>query len=297
MVKESHHAHSHNNSISNIKLAFFLNLSFTIIEIVGGLLTNSIAILADALHDFGDSLSLGLSWGLEKYSKKKQTPKFSYGYKRFSLLAALINSIVLIVGSVFILSKVIPRLITPEPSNAAGMIFLAVLGILVNGMAVLRLKKGNSLNERVVSWHLLEDVLGWIAVLIVGTINMFVNVPILDPILAIVFTLFILFNILKNLKQISLVFLQGTPLGLDIKEVQKKIESIKEVMSLHDTHIWSLDGEHNILTTHIVVDKNLSLSKLCNLKKKVREVLESFNIHHITIEFETKDEYCKVKEY
>ena len=294
MKKENSHAHNH-NSTSNIKLAFFLNLSFTIIEIIGGFLTNSIAILADALHDFGDSLSLGLSWGLDKYSKKKRTQKFSYGYKRFSLLAALINSIVLIVGSIFILSKVIPRLISPEPSNAAGMIFLAILGIFVNGMAVLKFKKGTSLNEKVVSWHLLEDVLGWVAVLIVGTINIFVNVPILDPLLAIVFTLIMLYNILKNLKQISLIFLQRIPSGIDAEEVQKKIESIKEIISAHDIHIWSLDGEQNILTIHVVVNKNLSLSKLCDLKKKIRKVVESLNIQHTTIEFETKDECCSLE--
>jgi cobalt-zinc-cadmium efflux system protein len=291
------HSHSHNhthshNSTSNIKLAFFLNLSFTIIEIIGGYLTNSVAIIADALHDFGDSLSLGLSWGLDKYSKKKRTPKFSYGYKRFSLLAALINSIVLIVGSVFVLSKVIPRLMSPEPSNATGMIFLAILGIFVNGIAVLKLKSGSSLNEKVVSWHLLEDVLGWIAVLIVGVINIFVSVPILDPILALVFTLVILYNILKNLKQIALIFLQGIPPGLNIDDVQNKLKSIKGVKSVHDTHIWSIDGENNILTTHVVVDKNLNLSKLCNLKKEVRKISKSFGITHDTIEFETKDECC-----
>jgi len=286
------HNHPHDNSTSNIKLAFFLNLVFTVIEIIGGFLTNSIAILADALHDFGDSISLGLSWGLDKYSKKKRTPLFSYGYKRFSLLAALINSIVLIIGSVFILSKVIPRLISPEPSNAAGMIFLAILGILVNGMAVLKLKKGNSLNEKVVSWHLLEDVFGWGAVLIIGTVNMFANVPILDPLLAMIFTLFILYNILKSLKQISLVFLQGIPKGLDVEEVQEKIKSIKEVISIHDTHIWSMDGENNIMTAHIVVDKSLNLAKLYDLKKAIKKITTSFNIQHDTIEFETKEEHC-----
>jgi cobalt-zinc-cadmium efflux system protein len=299
MKKENHshmhnHSHSH-NSTSNIKLAFFLNLAFTIIEIIGGYLTNSVAIIADALHDFGDSLSLGLSWGLDKYSKKKRTPRFSYGYKRFSLLAALINSIVLIVGSIFVLSEVIPRLMSPEPSNAIGMIFLAILGIIVNGIAVLRLKRGSSLNERVVSWHLLEDVLGWIAVLIVGVINVFVSVPILDPILALVFTLVILYNILKNLKQIALIFLQGIPPGLNISDVQDKIKSIKGVKSVHDTHIWSIDGEHNILTTHVIVDKDLSLSKLCNLKKEVRKISKSFDITHDTIEFETKDECCSLE--
>jgi len=296
--KEEHHIYSHNhsNSTSNIKLAFFLNLFFTIVEVIGGFLTNSIAILADALHDFGDSLSLGISWRLDKYSKKKRTPRFSYGYKRFSLLAALINSIVLIVGSIFILSKVIPRLISPEPSNATGMIFLAILGIIINGIAVLKLKRGSSLNERVVSWHLLEDVLGWIAVLIVGTVNIFVSVPILDPLLAIIFTLMILYNILKNLKQISIIFLQGIPHGLNITDVQDKIKSVKGVVSVHDTHIWSIDGEHNILTTHVVVDKNLSLSKFSSLKKQIKKISKSFNIAHDTIEFETKGESCYLSE-
>ena len=297
MTKRNHfHTHSHHHdSTSNIRLAFFLNLAFTIIEIIGGFLTNSIAILADALHDFGDSLSLGLSWGLDKYSKKKRTSRFSYGYKRFSLLAALINSIVLIIGSIFILFKIIPRLISSEPSNATGMILLAILGILVNGIAVLKLKKGSSLNERVVSWHLLEDVLGWIAVLIVGTINIFVSIPILDPLLAIIFTLIILYNILKNLKSISLIFLQRIPHGISAEEVQKKIESIKEVISTHDIHIWSLDGEQNILTIHVVINKSLSLSKLYNLKKKIRKITSSFDIQHDTIEFETENECCSLE--
>ena len=297
MKKENHSpSHNHNhNTVFNIKLAFFLNLSFTIIEIIGGIFTNSIAIIADALHDLGDSISLGLSWGLEKYSKKKRNPKFSYGYKRFSLLGALINSVVLIVGSVFVLSEVIPRLLSPESSNATGMILLAILGIFVNGIAVLKLKRGSSLNEKVISWHLLEDVLGWVAVLIVGTINVFVSIPILDTILAIVFTLIILYNILKNLRQVALVFLQGIPQGINIEEVQKKIESVMGVISVHDTHIWSIDGEHNILTTHVVVDKNLSLSKLCDLKKQIRKITTTFNIQHDTLEFETKDECCSLE--
>ncbi len=289
-----HHHHHHHDSISNIKTAFFLNLFFTLIEIVGGILTNSIAIIADALHDLGDSLSLGFSWYLEKYSKKKRTHTFSYGYKRFSLLAALINSLVLIVGSFFVLNKAIPRLLAPEPSNITGMFLLAILGITINGIAVLKLKKGQSLNEKVISWHLLEDVFGWVAVLIVSIVNMFVYTPILDPILAIIFTAIIVINIIKNLKQVMFIFLQCTPLELNIEKIEKKVSSLKGVISVHDTHIWTLDGEHHVLTIHVVC-KDLALSKLLDLKCQIRKAMNLYNIQHITIEFETENECCGFK--
>lgn len=287
----NHHGH-HHDSTTNIKTAFFLNLFFTIIEIVGGIFTNSIAIIADALHDLGDSLSLGFSWFLDKYSKKPRSKGFTYGYRRFSLLAALINSLVLIAGSFFVLSKAIPRLLAPEPSNVTGMFILAILGILVNGAAVLRLKKGNSLNERVVSWHLLEDVFGWIAILIVSIINMITSAPILDPILAIIFTLIIAFNIFKNLKQIMSIFLQCTPPELNVEDIEKKIKSIKDVISIHDTHVWTIDGEYNVLTAHIVLSEGSTFSKMQEIKCKVKEKMKSFNVQHTTIEFETEEECC-----
>jgi cobalt-zinc-cadmium efflux system protein len=298
MVKKkthNHHGHYHHDSSKNIKTAFFLNLAFTIIEIIGGLFTNSIAIIADALHDLGDSLSLGFSWFLDKYSKKKRTKDFSYGYRRFSLLAALINSLILITGSFFVLSKAIPRLLSPEPSNVTGMFFLAILGIIVNGVAVLRLKRGNSLNEKVVSWHLLEDVFGWIAILIISIVNMFIYAPILDPILAIMFTLVIVFNIFKSLKQIMSIFLQCTPPDLNIEEIEGKILSLKNVISIHDTHIWTMDGEYKVLTTHIVLSEKSNLNKLKDTKCKVKEAMKSFNIQHSTIEFETENECCDLE--
>ena len=174
-----HHHHDHSHDTGNIKVAFFLNLSFTIIEIIGGLMTNSMAILADALHDLGDSLSLGISWFLEKVSEKKPDETFTFGYARFSLLAAFINSMVLIVGSTIILYHVIPRLLNPEPVEASGMLLLSILGIVMNGLAVLRLKKGSSMNEKVVTWHLMEDILGWVVVLVASIVLMFVDWPII----------------------------------------------------------------------------------------------------------------------
>ncbi len=292
--RNNYNKHIH-NSTKNIKTAFFLNLTFTIIEIVGGIFTNSIAIIADALHDLGDSLSLGLSWYWDKYSKKKRSKEFSYGYRRFSLLAALINSLVLIIGSFFVLTKAIPRLLIPEPSNIRGMFLLAILGIIVNGIAVLKLKKGNSLNEKVVSWHLLEDIFGWIAILTISIVNMIISVQILDPILAIMFTLIITFNVFRNLKQIMLIFLQSTPPEINIDDIEEKIKSIKNVISVHDTHIWTIDGEYNILTAHVVLKDSTNVSKIQKTKSEIRKTMMMFNVQHTTVEFETENEYCDFK--
>ena len=201
-----HHNHGHHHATGNIKVAFFLNLSFTIIELIGGFYTNSLAIMSDAVHDLGDSLSLGLSWYFQKVSNKKATTNFSYGFARFSLLGAIINSVVLTVGSIFIISEAIPRIISPEVSDAVGMMWFAILGIIVNGVAVLRLKRGTSINERVVALHLLEDVLGWVAVLIASIVMQFWDLPILDPILSLLIAAYVLFNVFKNIKESFIIF-------------------------------------------------------------------------------------------
>ena len=156
----AHDHHHHHGSETNIKAAFFLNLAFTIFELIGGLYVNSVAILSDALHDMGDSLSLGLSWYLEKKSKQTGNKKYTFGYQRFSLLGALINSVVLIIGSGFVIYEALQRMAAPEPTDAKGMLFFAIIGVVVNGWAAFKLGKGSSLNEKVLQWHLLEDVLG-----------------------------------------------------------------------------------------------------------------------------------------
>ncbi|MEP4669312.1 MAG: cation diffusion facilitator family transporter [Cyclobacteriaceae bacterium] len=290
------HDHSHNHSEGNVKVAFFLNLSFTIIEVIGGLYTNSLAILSDALHDLGDSLSLGLSWYFQKLSKKGRTKKFSYGYKRFSLLGAIINSIVLVAGSIFILTKAIPELFNPGETNVQGMLYLAILGIVVNGAAVLKLRKGESLNEKVVSLHLLEDVLGWLAVLIGSIIMMYTDTPFIDPLLSVLISLFVLYNVYKNLRKSMLVILQGIPEDVSLEDIKEKLKDISEITDVHDNHVWSLDGEYNILTIHLRLDKDYKLSEQTKLKEKVRSQLKDESINHITIEFEGQDENCELED-
>ena len=290
------HDHSHNHSEGNVKVAFFLNLSFTIIEIIGGLYTNSLAILSDALHDLGDSLSLGLSWYFQKLSNKGRTKRFSYGYKRFSLLGAIINSIVLVAGSIFILTKAIPELFNPEETNVQGMLYLSILGIVVNGAAVFKLRKGESLNEKVVSLHLLEDVLGWVAVLIGSIIMMYTNAPFIDPLLSILISLFVLYNVYRNLKKSLLVILQGIPEDVSIEDIRGKLKDLSQVTNIHDCHVWSMDGQYNILTIHLQLDKDYKLSEQAKLKETVRSKLKDESINHITIEFEGKGENCELED-
>lgn len=290
------HDHSHGRSSDaskRIGWAFFLNVVFTIIEFIGGWLTNSTAIMADAVHDLGDSLSIGTSWGLNKLSEKDASRTFSYGYKRFSLLGALINGVVLTVGSIWILFEAIPRLAEPEMPQAEGMLLLSIFGIAVNGYAAYKLSEGNSLNERVLNWHLLEDVLGWVAVFIVSIVLMFKPWAILDPILSIGFTLFILFNVLRNLKQTLMLFLQATPDKAQLERIRDDLLSNEHVSDLHHFHIWSLDGERNVMTVHLVLVGDVSTEHIQTLKNDVQRSLKKYNFEHTTVEFEFANEQCR----
>jgi cobalt-zinc-cadmium efflux system protein len=285
------HRHSH-GSDGNISVAFFLNLGFTIIELIGGVFTNSVAIISDAVHDFGDSLSLGLAWYFQRLSKKGSTKQYTYGYKRFSLLGAIINSVVLVVGSMYILSEAIPRLLEPQETNATGMFVLAIVGIIINGAAVLRTRKASSINERVVSLHLLEDVLGWAAVLVGSIIIRITGWNIIDPILSIVIACFVLFNVFKNIRQVLPILLQGTPADIDREHIIEELGEIKGVSSIHDLHIWSLDEDYNVLTVHISLAKTVPDTELVELKNTIRSILKEEGIQHATIEFESPGEVC-----
>ncbi|MDD3625466.1 MAG: cation diffusion facilitator family transporter [Proteiniphilum sp.] len=285
------HTHHHGHrDVKNIRVAFFLNLSFTLIEFVGGVLTNSMAILSDAVHDLGDSFSLGLSWYFQKLSKKPGNKSYTYGYKRFSLLGAVVNSGILLVGSVVILFNALPRLMHPEQPDTKGMLLLAVLGVIINGVAVLRLRRGSSINERVVSLHLLEDVLGWVAVLIGAAIMHFVDLPVIDPLLSVAITLFILFNVYRNIRQSFRIILQGSPDTLDLDMAADAVSALEGVCRAEHLHAWSVDGEYNVLTMHVVVDKEMTMREQQLLKQEIRSTLNAMGVQHATIELELFDD-------
>ena len=286
------HDHDHHHATGNLKLAFFLNAGFTIFELIGGLYVNSVAIISDAVHDLGDTISLGTSWYLQKKSKKESNAKFSFGYKRFSLLGALINSLVLIIGSIYVIYEAVSRLIEPEHSDAGGMLLFALVGVAVNGFAAWKLSKGTSMNEKVVSWHLMEDVLGWVAVLIVAIVLHFKDIHYLDPALSLLITVFILINVFKRLNETLFIFLQGVPKEIDLEEIGEKLKDIPNIASYHHMHVWSLEGTDHVFTSHVKL-KNIShFQQLLDVKRDIKNVLQEYNFDHYTIETELDKETC-----
>ena len=292
MAHEHHHHHHHHSSSKNLRTAFFLNLGFTIFELIGGFYVNSVAIMSDALHDLGDSLSLGTAWYLDHKSRQGADRRFSFGYARFSLLGALINSLVLIAGSVFVLYQAVGRLLNPEHSDAMGMLLFAIVGIVVNGYAAWKMSGGASLNEKVVSWHLLEDVLGWVAVLIVAIILQFKDTPYLDPALSLLITAYILYGVVRRLKDTLFVFLQGVPPEIDLLKIEQELQAIPNVQSLHHTHVWSLEGEQHVFTTHLKLERIDSFTQILDVKEAAKAVLRQYHFEHYTIETELDTERC-----
>ena len=274
----------------NILLAFILNISFSIFEFFGGLFTNSVAILSDSIHDLGDAFSIGVSYFMEKKSKKKANNKYTYGYIRYSVLGSVITTTILLVGSVLVIIGAIQRLFKPVEVNYQGMIIFAIIGVILNSLAAFVTRVGDSLNQKSVNLHMLEDVLGWIVVLIGAIVMNFTDIKMLDSIMSIGVALFILINTLKNLKTVVDIFLVKTPSDIDIDELKEHLLKIKDVDDIHHIHVWSIDGYNNYATMHIVTKaKDTRI-----VKEEIREELEEHNICHAILE--TEDEACDDKE-
>jgi cobalt-zinc-cadmium efflux system protein len=276
--------------------AFFLNLGFAVVELIGGLATNSVAILSDALHDFGDSLSLGVAWALQKRSGRGRDAKFSYGYKRFSLLGSVFLSGVLLVSSIFIVTEAVGRLFDPQEVHAQGMLWLAVAGIVINGAAAVRLKRGSTLNERAVFLHIMEDVLGWVAVLAASVVMLLVKHPfvrLLDPAISLVISAWVLWNVWRNLRDTFRILLQGVPAEVDTRQMTAEVLALEGVEGVHDLHVWSQDGESHVMTLHIVVSENLAPEGIQRIKEAARDIGRRHSADHVTVEFETSGSDCE----
>lgn len=283
-----HHDHDHHaadlRSEKNLRLALLLNASFALVELAGGLWTGSVAILADAVHDFGDSLSLAMAWAMQRLARRQPDEVFSYGYRRLSLLSALITCLVLVVGSLLVLAEAIPRLINPKMPNINGMIVFALLGTVVNGYAAWRTNQGSTLNERVVSWHLIEDVLGWVAVLIGAIAMKFGEWPLLDPLLSIGLSLFVISGVFRSLTATLRLFLQAAPEGFSASVLVRELEAVPGVLAAHNLRVWSLDGESHVLTVVLETAINADPSEHEAIKARARALLSSFGRFEATIE-------------
>lgn len=270
-----------------ILIAFLLNLGFSVYELIGGTITGSTAIVSDAVHDFGDAISIGLSYLLEKKSTKQPDAKYTYGYTRYSLVGGMVTTLILLFGSTFVIFNAILRLFNPIEINYNGMIILSLIGVTVNFIATYITRDNNSLNQKSVNLHMLEDVLGWIVVLIGAIIMRFTNISYLDPILSILVALFILKQALANFISILNVFLEKIPAQVSLEEIEKHLLNIPGVKNVHHLHIWSLDGYHNYATLHVV-----SNEPNIKLKQTIKSELSAHQIAHSTIEMENTNENC-----
>ncbi|MBE5805275.1 MAG: cation transporter [Clostridiales bacterium] len=275
-------------SDKNILIAFLLNIFFAIFEFLGGIFTNSFAIISDSVHDIGDALSIGVSYVLEKKSKKSPDKNYTYGYLRYSVLGGVITTVILLVGSILVIYNSIGRIINPVEIRYNEMILFAIFGVIVNLIAARVTKHGHSINQRSVNLHMLEDVLGWIVVLIGAIIMKFTNISVIDSIMSIGVAIFILIHSIKNLRVILDIFLEKTPSKISIDEIEKKLMEIDNVINVHHIHVWSIDGYNNYATLHVVVNNNN-----LQIKQFIRDKLKEYGIGHITIEIENMEETCE----
>lgn len=264
----------------NIFIAFVLNLAFSVFEIFGGIYTGSVAILSDSIHDLGDAISIGISYLLEKMSKNKPDNTHTFGYQRYSVLGSIFTTIVLIIGSVIVMCNATYRIFFPTPIKYDGMICFAIIGIIVNSLAAFLTSSKESLNQRAVNLHMLEDVLGWIVVLIAAIVMKGTNMYIVDPIMSVCVAVFILLNAVKHAKKSVDVLLEKIPTDITCDMIKENIEKLDGVVDVYHIHLWSLDGIYNCATLHVITrDDN-------GIKEQIRDELSKMKISHATIELE-----------
>lgn len=274
----------------NILIAFILNLGFSIFEFVGGIFTGSVAVVSDALHDMADAAGIGVSWFLEKKSSGQPDEKYTYGYGRYSVLGSAITMLILLAGSLAVIVSSAMRLVNPMPINYDGMIVFAVVGVAVNFAAAFVTREGDSLNQKAVNLHMLEDVLGWAVVLVGAVVMRFTDLSVIDPIMSLAVAVFILINACKGLKEAADIFLEKAPRGIEPAQIASCLRRIDGVVDVHHIHIWSLDGHKSLATMHVVAK-----GELCGIKEAVRAQLHDLGIDHVTLELETEHAHCKEK--
>ena len=277
--------HSHHKKASeNLAFVFFINLTFNIIVIIGGLATNSMAILADCIHDMSDTISMAVAWILEHISQKDSSDKYSYGYQRFSILGAVITSTFVIVMAFFIISEAIPRLFSPEGVDAGGMIIIALIGLIFKSVSVYRLHGGETFNEKAIFYHLLGDIFEWVAILILSVILIFWGgASYLDPFVSIGIAIWLIFNLGRTLIKSFQVLLQKTPDNFDVNDFKKQILAIRGVKAIDDFHIWSLDGIDSVMSLKVKVDFKVNPGEI---KKEIYTISNKYHVIDITIEFD-----------
>ena len=262
-------------------LAFFLNLSFAIVEFIAGGVFGSSAVLADSVHDLGDAISIGISAFLETISNREEDRQYTLGYKRFSLLGALVTAVILITGSILVILENTTKLFNPQPVNDEGILWLGMIAVTINVLASLVVRKGQTKNESILSLHFLEDTLGWLAVILMAIVLRFTDWYILDPLLSLVISIFILIKVIPRFWSTLKIFLDAVPEGVDIKQVMSDLEELDNVASLNQLNLWTMDGLEKNAIVHVCL-KEIEQMETC--KEFIRNLLKDCGFQNITIE-------------
>ena len=262
-------------------IAFFLNLSYAIVEFIAGGIFGSSAVLADSVHDLGDAIAIGVSAFLETISNREEDSHYTLGYKRFSLLGAMVTAVILMTGSVLVILGNITKLFHPQAVNDEGILWLGIIAISVNVIASLVVRKGKTKNESILSLHFLEDTLGWVAVILMAIVLRFTDWYILDPLLSLVISIFILSKAIPRFWSTLKIFLDAVPEGVDIKQVKSDLEQLDHVASLNQLNLWTMDGLEKNAIVHVCL-KEIEQMELC--KESIRSMLKDCGFQNITIE-------------
>ena len=265
-------------------VAFFLNLSYSIVEFIAGGIFGSSAVLADSIHDLGDAIAIGISAFLETISNREEDRQYTLGYKRFSLLGALVTAVILITGSILVILENITKLFNPQPVNDEGILWLGIIAVSINLLASLVVRKGKTKNESILSLHFLEDTLGWLAVILMAIILRFTDWYILDPILSLVISIFILTKAIPRFWSALKIFLDAVPEGVETSDLEKDLEALPNVNSVNQLSIWSMDGLENNAIVHICIK---DWEQMMETKEVVRQCLEERGVQNITIEVDS----------
>ena len=262
-------------------LTFFLNLSFAIVEFIAGGIFGSSAVLADSVHDLGDALAIGLSAFLETISNRQEDSRYTLGYKRFSLLGALVTAVILMTGSSMVILENVSKLFHPQPVNDEGLLWLGIIAIIVNVLASLVIRKGQTKNESILSLHFLEDTLGWLAVILMAIVLRFTDWYILDPLLSLAISFFILSKSIPRFWSTLKIFLDAVPEGVDIKQVKNDLEQLDNVASVNQLNLWTMDGLEKNAIVHVCLE-HVKHMEVC--KESIRDLLKERGFQNITIE-------------
>ena len=265
-------------------IAFFLNLSYAIVEFIAGGVFGSSAVLADSVHDLGDAVAIGVSAVLETISNREEDSRYTLGYKRFSLLGALITAVILMTGSVFVILQNLTKLFHPQPVNDEGILWLGIIAVTINVLASLVVRKGKTNNESILSLHFLEDTLGWVAVILMAIILRFTDWYILDPLLSLVISFFILSKALPRFWSTLRIFLDAVPEGVDIEQVTSDLEQLEYVASVNQLNLWTMDGLEKNAIVHVCLEH---IEDMEASKTAIRHHLKDIGFHNITIEVDS----------